>query len=586
MAEQRDQRRLAAILAADIVGYSRLMEADEAGTLARVKALRAELLHPKVVAYGGRIVKTTGDGTLIEFPSAVDAVQHAIEVQREMAQRNAAEPDGRRMDLRMGINLGDIIIDGDDIYGDGVNVAARLEGLAEPGNICISGTVHDHVRGKLDAEFNDMGAQTLKNISKPVQIYGVMLGPTKTKGAPTPELMLPDKPSIAVLPFTNMSGDPEQEYFADGVVEDIITGLSRIKWFFVIARNSSFTYKGRSVDLRQIGRELGVHYVLEGSVRKAGNRIRITAQLVDASNGHHVWAERYDRSLDDIFALQDEIAMSVIGAMEPNLRKAEIERVKRKRPDNLDAYDHVLRALPLAYNMMPEEAAEAIPLLQKAVELDPGYASAHAVLAWCFHFRFSRGGLHEEDRVSAIRHARAAMKTGSDDATALALAGLVLCFDDHDYVTALKLFDQALALSSSNIFALSCSSVVLAWMGETELAMDRAQNALRLSPFDSLKYLSYDALAISYFHTKRYEDACDAAQQAVESNSRFSSPHALLAAALVRLGRIEEAKAAAQRVLALQPSFTVRGFGTTVGQEPAVFLPFAEAWREAGLPAQ
>ena len=582
MAKARVERRLAAILAADVAGYSRLMGIDEEGTLAALKTLRRELIGPKIAEHRGRIVKTTGDGALVEFASAVDAVRCAMEIQRALAERNAAIPEDRRIEFRIGINVGDIIVDENDIYGDGVNIAARVETLASPGAICISDNAYQQIKGKLTLEVSDAGEQRLKNIAQPVRVYGVRLDGVTTR----PALSLPDKPSIAVLPFTNMSGDPEQDYFADGMVEDIITGLSRIKWFFVIARNSSFTYKGRSVDLRQIGRELGVHYVLEGSVRKAGNRIRITAQLIDASNGHHVWAERYDRSLDDIFALQDEITMSVIGAIEPSLRKAEIERVKRKRPDNLDAYDHVLRALPLAYNMMPEEAAEAIPLLRKAVELDPGYASAHAILAWCFHFRFSRGGLHEEDRVSAIRHARAAMKAGSDDATALALAGLVLCFDDHDNVTALKLFDQALALSSSNIFALSCSSVVLAWMGKTELAMDRAQNALRLSPFDSLRYLSYDALAISYFHTKRYEDACDAAQQAVESNSRFSSPQAILTAALVRLGRIEEAKAAAQRVLALQPSFTVRGFGTTVGQEPAVFSPFAEAWREAGLPAQ
>jgi adenylate cyclase len=580
MAEARVERRLAAILAADVAGYSRLMGVDEEGTLTALKAVRSSLFDPKIAEHRGRIVKTTGDGALVEFASAVDAIRCAMEIQHAMAERNAAIPEDRRVEFRIGINVGDIISDESDIYGDGVNIAARVESLASPGAISLSENAYQQIKGKLALDVSDMGERQLKNIAQPVRIYGVRLNDTTAR----PSLALPDKPSIAVLPFANMSGDPEQEYFADGVVEDIITGLSRIKWLFVIARNSSFSYKGKSVDLRQVGRELGVRYVLEGSVRKAGNRVRVTAQLIDASNGHHVWAERYDRALDDIFAVQDEITISVVGAIEPSLRKAEIERVKRKRPDSLDAYDLTLRALPLAYNMMPEDATEAIPLLQKAVTLDPEYATAHALLAWCYHFRFSRGGLHEEDRLAAVQHARAAQNFGGDDATALALAGLILFFDAHDSTAALKLFDQAFALSSSNIFALVCSAIAFGYLGRTELAIDRAQRALRLSPFDSMKYMAYGALSLAHFHAGRYQEACEAAQHAVESNPRFSILNAYLAAALIRMGRCEEAKVAAQRVLALQPTFTVRGLGVTVGHAPEMFSPFADALREAGLP--
>jgi TolB-like protein/Tfp pilus assembly protein PilF len=395
---------------------------------------------------------------------------------------------------------------------------------------------------------------------------------------------VPATPSIAVLPFHNMSNDPDQDYFADGIVEDIITGLSRIKWFLVIARNSSFTFKGKAIDVKQIGRELGVRYVLEGSVRKAGNRVRITAQLVETETGAHLWAERYDRLLDDIFDVQDELTLSVIGAIEPNLRKAEIERIKRRRPDNLDAYDLVLRALPFVYRMMAEGAVTAIPLLEKALVVEPGYARAHALLAWCYHFRFSRGGLREEDRAAAIRHARAAISAGSDDATTLAIAGLVIWFDQHDARTALDLFDRALAISESDAFALGCSAVALSWMGEPERAIERAQRALRLSPFDTLNYMAYDALSVAYFHAGRYEDACEAAQRAIESNPGFSVPHTLLAAAFVRLGRRAEANAAAHRALALNPTFTVSGYCVTVGHVPGVFESYATAWREAGIP--
>ena len=585
VAQQRVERRLAAILAADVAGYSRLTGADEEGTLARLRALRADLIDPAIAARGGRIVKTSGDGMLVEFSSVVDAVRLAIEVQREIAARNAGVAADRQIQFRIGINLGDVVVEADgDLMGDGVNVAARLESMAEPGGICISEDAFRQVRDRIDAEFVDAGSQNLKNIARPVRVYRISPGSAAVAAGLKPTLALPDKPSIAVLPFTNMSGDPEQAYFADGVVEDIITGLSRIKWLFVIARNSSFVYRDKAVDVKQVGRELGVRYVLEGSVRKAGNRIRVTGQLIEAETGTHLWAERYDRSLEDIFVLQDEITLSVIGAIEPSLRKAEIERVKRKRPDSLDAYDLVLRALPFVYTAMPQDAATAIPLLQQALALEPGYAGAEAALAWCFHQRFARAGLSGADRDAAVRHARSAVTHGGDDATALAQAAFVIWLDQHDVATSLKLFDRALALSNSNAFALGCSAIALGWMGKTDLAAERAQRALRLSPFDAMNFLPNCALACSYFQTGRYAEAVTAARNAIEVNPRFSVPFAYLTAACVRLGRAEEAKVAAEQVLALEPTFTVSGFSVTVGQEPAVFAAFAEAWRQAGLP--
>jgi adenylate cyclase len=578
MAEARVERRLAAILAADVAGYSRLMGVDEERTLAALKALRKSLIDPKVADHHGRIVKTTGDGALVEFASAVDAVRCAMEIQRAVAGRNAEIPKDNRIEFRIGINIGDIIIDDGDIYGDGVNIAARVETLAKPGAICLSDNVYQQIKGKLAVEVSDMGEKVLKNIAQPVRVYDVRLD------GPAPRLALPDKPSIAVLPFTNMSGDPEQEYFADGMVEEIITGLSRIKWLLVISRNSSFIYKNKPTTAKEVADKLGVRYVLEGGVRKSGNRVRISAQLIDAETGAHLWAEQYDRLLEDVFAMQDEITMCVVGAIEPSLRKAEIDRVKRQRPNNLNAYDLVLRALPLVYAAMTKPATMAIPLLEDALKLEPDYGAAHAFLSWCLHVRFARGGLHQEDRIAAIRHAHAAIAHGNDDATALATAAFVIALDGHDTTTALKLFDRAMELSNSNVFALGCSAITLAWMGKTALAIERAQRALRLSPFDPLNWLSNHALAIAYFYTQRYGDAADAARSAIDANPGFSIPRAVLAAALMRLGRVEEAKAAVQGVLECEPSFTVYGTLANVGLEPAVSGPLADAWREVGLP--
>jgi TolB-like protein/class 3 adenylate cyclase len=350
MAEARAERRLAAILAADVAGYSRLMGVDEEGTLTALKAYRREVIDPKIAEHRGRIVKTTGDRALVEFASAVDAVRCAMEIQRAMTKRSAEIPEERRIEFRIGINVGDIIIDEGDIYGDGVNIAARLETLASPGAICLSDHAYQQIKGKLALEVSDMGEQQLKNIAQPVRVYGVRLDDAATR----PALSLPDRPSIAVLPFQNMSGDPDQEYFADGMVEDIITALSRMPRLFVIARNSSFTFKGRLVDVKHVGRELGVRYVLEGSVRKAGTRVRITGQLIDASTGMHLWADRFEGALEDIFDLQDQVTMSVVGAIAPQLEQAEIERAKHKPTESLDAYDYFLRGMASYYRRTRE----------------------------------------------------------------------------------------------------------------------------------------------------------------------------------------------------------------------------------------
>ena len=589
MSEERVERRLAAIFAADVAGYSRLMGADEAGTFARLRELRRELIDPKIAEHKGRIVKTTGDGLLIEFPSVVEAVACAVAVQQGAAERNAEVEPEQRIEFRVGINLGDVIVEDGDIHGDGVNVAARLEALAEPGGICVSRVVRDQVRDKMAIEFADLGEQQLKNIARPVR--GFQIGPpasgphaTEKTALPTDQpLALPDKPSIAVLPFQNMSGDPEQEYFVDGMVEDIITGLSRIKWLFVIARNSTFVYKAQAVDVKQVGRDLGVRYVLEGSVRKLGNRVRITAQLIDATSAAHVWAERYDRALDDIFALQDELTLSVIGAIEPSLRRVEIERARRKRPDSLDAWDLYLRALPFAATAMPEDADKALLLLEQAIALEPDYAVVHAMIAWCHEQRYLRGGMLAETRAAASRHARAAIAAGGDDAPALAMAGFVIGIVEHDYETALDALDRSLALSPSSALALGFSSIIRAWTGADATSIAHAETAIRLSPYDPLIYLPYLGLAYAYFFTGRLEESLTAAGRAAQANPRFSVPAVFQTAALASLGRVDAAAASARHLLELEPGFRISPIAS-LSSNKARLAMLAEALRQAGLP--
>src|SRR5438094_277257 len=429
--KQPVERRLAAILAADVAGYSRLMGADEEGTHERLKALRRELVDPKIAEHHGRIVKTTGDGMLVEFASVVDAVRCAVAVQQAMAERDTGVAVESRIELRIGINLGDVIVEGDDLYGDGVNVAARLETLADPGGICVSRVVRDQVRDKLDFAFDDRGEQQVKNIVRAVRVFDLKIATEAIPPAPDPSaavpLPLPDKPSIAVLPFENMSGDPEQEYFADGMVEEIITALSRIRWLFVIARNSSFTYKGQAVDVKQVGRELGVRYVLEGSVRKAGNRVRITGQLIDATTGAHLWADRFDGSLEDVFDFQDKVASSVAGVIEPALQAAETARSAGRPIADLTAYDLYLRAYAMTLSSA-REIPEALRLLEQAIEREPRYGPALAWAAFCC-IRLVTDGRSEDpavDRLKGADFARRALQVAGDDPVILANVALAL----------------------------------------------------------------------------------------------------------------------------------------------------------------
>ena len=437
-------RRLAAILAADVAGYSRLMGADEEGTLERLKAHRRQLIDPKIAEHRGRIVKTTGDGLLIEFASVVDAVRCAVEVQRAMAERNAEVSEATRIEFRIGINLGDVIRDGRDIFGDGVNIAARLEALAEPGGICVSRVVHDQVRDKLDLVFEDIGEQQFKNIARPVHVWRIRPGAKPAVSASLP-LALPDKPSIAVLPFANLSGDPEQEYFADGMAEEIITALSRIRWLFVIARNSSFTYKGQAVDVKQVGRELGVLYVLEGSVRKGGNRVRITAQLIEAKSGAHLWADRFDGSLEDVFDLQDKVAVSVAGIIEPALQRAEMRRSAERPTTDLSAYDLYLRALAIHFPASKESVSKALSLLEQAITIDPHYGRALSWAAVCLRTLTINRWIDAPDagRRKAVEFTRKALQVTDNDPGVLGNAAIVLAEFGEDIGVPMALVDRA-----------------------------------------------------------------------------------------------------------------------------------------------
>ncbi|CAN5187399.1 adenylate/guanylate cyclase domain-containing protein [soil metagenome] len=588
MAAERVERKLAAILAADLAGYSRLMGADEEGTLARLTTHRREVFDPAIARHRGRIVKTTGDGLLAEFASVVDAVRCAAEVQAGMAERNAVPGSAPRLDFRIGINVGDIVMQDDDIFGDGVNIAARLESIADPGGICVSQRVQEDAAGKTGMIFEDMGEQSLKNIARPIRVYRVRIDGGANPGAATPpapkeNLALPDKPSIAVLPFQNMSGDVEQDYFADGMVEDITTGLSRIKWLFVIARNSSFSYKGKAVDVRHVGRELGVRYVLEGGVRKVGSRVRITAQLLETETGAHLWADKFDGALEDIFELQDQITDRVVGIVEPNLRQSEIERSRRKRPENLDAYDLYLRALPYLAAQMPEQAKTAQPLLEEAVRLDPGYAAAHAHLAWCHELCFARGGFDEAHKVAGLLHARATIASSTDDATALAVAGFVMTLLSKEHEAALGAIDRALSLNASCATALYLGAQANALAGYPEPAISFANRALRLSPFDPLAFQAHMALGEAALMEARYDDAASSFAKAGQANSNFSTPYFFQAIALALAGHVEEAHSFVRRGSELEPDFRTRLF-SELGLAPALVEKLAEGSRLVGLP--
>jgi adenylate cyclase len=566
MSGERVERRLAAILAGDIAGYSRLMGADEEGTLAALKALRRELVDPKIKEYRGRIVKTTGDGMLVEFASVVDAVRCAVDIQRDMAGRNAGAA-ARRIEFRMGINVGDIIIDEGDIYGDGVNVAARLEALAEPGGICVSRMVRDQVRDKLDFAFEDQGEQQVKNIARPVHAFAVRLGspassPDLIRGpladktpAPQPApLPLPDRPSIAVLPFQNMSGDPEQEYFADGMVEDILTALSRIRWLFVIARNSSFTYKGTAVDVKQVARELGVRYVLEGSVRRGGNRVRITAQLIDTETGAHVWAERYDRDLTDIFAVQDEITASVAGIIEPALAQAEQQRVMRKLPERLDAWEAYQRGLFHCYKFGAEDNKIAQSFFRQAIALDPNFAPGHYgyVFALWFDTSFYFSRPNAELLEAMLKEARIAVALDDKDAMShLALATAVIMNGSFD--AGLVEARAALALNPNNAQLIASYGAALIHAGRPGEAIEPLRQAMRASPQDPLTWHWFNWVGMAQLNNRDFESALETYRTSVQRHPEHFSANVNIVVALGHLGRLQEARAALDHLRAQFP---------------------------------
>src|SRR5229473_5064337 len=503
------------------------MGVDEEGTLARLKAVRKSLADPAIAAHRGHIVKTTGDGMLVEFASAVDAARCAVEVQRGMADENTETPQAKRIEFRIGIHLGDVIIDDNDIFGDGVNIAARLESIAVPGGISISRAVHDQVRDRINVCFDDKGEIALKNIARPVQVFAIS-GAKESKTTVSPEskpaLALPDKPSIAVLPFQNMSGDPEQDYFADGMAEDIITALSHFKALFVIARYSSFTYKGRAVDVKQVGRELGVRYVLEGSVRKAANRVRITGQLVDTATGGHLWADRFDGGLSDVFDLQDKVTESVVGAIAPAVEKAEIERAKRKPTESLDAYAVYLRGVAKFYQYGSRQAnGEAQRLFNSAIELDPEFASAYGRAASCYAYAKGNGWISvtSNEIAEVTRLAQRAVELGKDDAIALAASGWALAYVVRDLGVAAALIDRALVLNSNLAEAWSCGGWVKNWLGEPEQAIERFARAMRLSPLDPRATEMRAGTAHAHFFLGHYHEAVSWAAMALRDNPDF-----------------------------------------------------------------
>jgi TolB-like protein len=589
MAKPHVERRLAAILAADVAGYSRLMGADEEGTHAALKVYRHEIIDPKIAEHRGRIVRIIGDGLLVEFASVIAAVRWAVEVQRAMGERNAGLPHEKRIEFRMGINAGDIIIDGADIWGDGVNVAARLETLAEPGGICVSSRVQEDVHGGLEIAFEDIGEQQLKNIVRPVRVYRVRLKGA-AKAAPAQH---PHKPSIAILPFNNMSGDPEQEYFADGMVEEITTALSRTRWLFVIARNSSFTYKGRAVDVKQVGREMGVRYVLEGGVRKSADRVRITAQLIDASTGAHLWADRFDGSLEDIFELQDQVTASVVGAIAPRLEQAEVERAKRKPTESLDAYDYFLRGIASLHSWTKESNDEALRLFSKAIELDSDFASAYGMASWCYVRRKGSRWIIDraQETAETARLARRAAELGWDDAVALAWGGFALAYVVHDVEVAAALIDRALQLNPNLAEAWHFSGWVRIYLGEPEAAIEHLAHAMRLSPLDPLTFVTQMAIAFAHFFAGRYDDASSWAEKALATSPPglrerpVYHPALLIAAASNSLaGRLEEARNAIARLRQLNPTPHISNLKNQIPlRRPEDLARYTEGLRKAGL---
>jgi TolB-like protein/Tfp pilus assembly protein PilF len=579
-------RKLAAILAADVAGYARLTALDEEGTHLQLQDHLRLLLEPKIAEHGGRIVKNTGDGVLAEFSSVLDALRSALDIQRGMAEQNTDVPQEKRIEFRVGINFGDIIVDRGDIFGDGVNVAVRLEGLAEPGGICVSTRVQEDARGKLDIAFEDAGEQRLKNIPWPVRVYRVR--PGRAAADSSPILLLPQKPSIAVLPFENIGGNPEQDYFADGIVEEITTALSRFRRLFVIARNSSFIYKGRPVDVKQVGRELGVRYVLQGSVRKASNRVRITGHLVDASTGAYLWADRFEGVLEDIFDLQDQVTSKVVGAIAPKLEQAEIERSKRKPTENLDAYDYYLRGIAISYQMTRGSNDQALKEFNKAIELDPDFAPPYARAAYLYVLRKANAWMinNVQESDEACRLAKAAIHLGGDDATVLSLAGVVLAYLGRDVNAGADLISRALALNANLAYAWGASGWISICLGKHDRAISDHATAIRLSPLDPRLFVWQTFTALAYFLAGRYDDAILWVGRSLQDNPDYLASLRISAASNAMAGHADEAHSVMMRIQQLDPSLHLSNVEQVILplQRQQDRVRFVEALRKAGLP--
>jgi TolB-like protein/class 3 adenylate cyclase/Tfp pilus assembly protein PilF len=583
MSDARPNRRLAAILAADVVGYSRMMGADEAGTLAALKRHREVVFDPAVTTHGGRIVKLMGDGVLVEFASVVDAVICAVSVQKAIA----TDADGK-IRLRIGINLGDVIVDGDDIYGDGVNIAARLEPLAEPGGVCVSAIVNDSISRCIDIAFADGGEVQVKNIDRPLRVWRWHPSNSGDFPAPAP----PDSghvvlPSLAVLPFQNMSGDPEQEYFADGIVEDIITAFSRFKSFAVIARNSSFVYKGRAVDVRQVAKELGVRYVLEGSVRRAGARLRITAQLIDGDTGAHLWARNFDGAVADVFDFQDHITESVVGVVEPHIRHAEIERSRRKRPESLDAYDLFLKAQEGYASGRPEANGAAYAWMMQAVAIEPEYAPFLAGALWALEAQMGMGWpmLTDDDRSAALELARRALANAHGDATVLAQCAIALLRLAGEYERGMQAMATAVELNPNNLTVLWLAGVAELHCGSLETAIAYSQRAMNfLGPSDPMMALPLTTIAHAEVLRGHTEEAVKMAERAAAVNLAMHFSCRVLVAANARLGRLDEAHRWLAELRARSPGVTVSSIKAgEFAKDPSRIEPILEGLRLAGM---
>jgi adenylate cyclase len=581
--EERAKRKLTAIFSADVKGYSRLMADDEEATVRTINVYR-DVMTGLIKDHRGRVVDAKGDNLLAEFPSVVDAVRCAVDVQKELSDRNSEYPKHRRMEFRIGINLGDVIEEEDAIYGDGVNVAARLEGLAEGGGICVSGSAYDQIEDKVPFPFEYLGEQTIKNIVKPVRVYRILME-QETVPQPNIGIQLQDKPSIAVLPFVNMSDDSGQEYFADGITEDIITALSKFRWFFVIARNTTFTYKGKIVDIKQVARDLGVRYLLEGSVRKAGNRLRVTAQLIDGSNDRHVWADRYDRDLEDIFAVQDEITQSIVTSVGPEFLSAEMKRAQRKDARNLDAWDYVMRASSCHSRFTKEDAAEAQRLLQKATESDPMCAEAFCLLAFTFLMQVQFGWSEAVDQSTqrAWQAAQSAVTIDDRDAWAHTALGMVDLISKR-YDNAVRRLERAIDLNPNLANAYGGLGQALALAGEYDPAVKQIDKAIRLSPRDPFMVYWFGHLGLAAFMNERYEDACEWGLKTIQENPRFPGGHRLLAASYGQLGRIEEAATELEEVFRLMPRMTADDVRKQVPfKKPDDMERYIDGLRKAGL---